>query len=166
MQLGLDLTASETTPWAGVVHELSVRYSPVIATGVRRLNAPADVVEYLSAFARLRPEQESFWAVPCNRKNTPVGVFLVSVGTLTATMAHPREIFRLAVACAAASITVAHNHPSGDPAPSSADIQITRQLREAAKILDIALTDHVILGQPSQDPLGKGFYSFRQAGLL
>ena len=59
-----------------------------------------------------------------------------------------------------------HNHPSGDPAPSSADVQVTRQLREAARALDIELLDHVILGQPAADPRGLGWYSFRQAGLL
>jgi DNA repair protein RadC len=59
-----------------------------------------------------------------------------------------------------------HNHPSGDPAPSAADIQVTRQLREAALAIDISLLDHVIIGQPTADPLGRGYYSFREAGLL
>ena len=57
-------------------------------------------------------------------------------------------------------------HPTGDPAPSSADVQVTRQLREAAKALDIELLDHVVIGNASADPTGLGFYSFRQAGIL
>jgi DNA repair protein RadC len=61
---------------------------------------------------------------------------------------------------------VAHNHPSGDPAPSAADVRITRQLREAAKMLDLSLLDHVIVGNKSADPGGVGFYSFADAGLL
>jgi len=56
--------------------------------------------------------------------------------------------------------------PSGDPAPSSADLQVTRQLREAARTLDISLIDHVVLGRPDADPTGRGYYSFREAGLL
>jgi len=59
-----------------------------------------------------------------------------------------------------------HNHPSGDPAPSSADIQVTRRLREAAAAVDIELADHLILGAKSSDPAGRGYYSFREAGLL
>jgi DNA repair protein RadC len=59
-----------------------------------------------------------------------------------------------------------HNHPSGDPAPSAADLQVTRQLREAARTLDIEMLDHVIVGQTAADPAGLGFYSFRTAGLL
>ena len=55
---------------------------------------------------------------------------------------------------------------SGDPAPSAADVQVTRQLRDAAKAVDIALLDHVIVGRANADPLGRGFYSFREAGLL
>lgn len=58
-----------------------------------------------------------------------------------------------------------HNHPSGDPAPSAADLQVTRQCREAAKALDIQLLDHVVVGSPQNDPCGRGFYSFREAGL-
>ncbi len=59
-----------------------------------------------------------------------------------------------------------HNHPSGDPAPSAADIQVTRQLREAARTVDIDLLDHVIVGTTTADPMGRGYYSFRDAGVL
>jgi DNA repair protein RadC len=59
-----------------------------------------------------------------------------------------------------------HNHPSGDPAPSSADLKVTRQLREAAQAMDIALQDHLVIGRPVADPLGRGYYSFRENGLL
>ncbi len=59
-----------------------------------------------------------------------------------------------------------HNHPSGDPGPSAADIQVTRQLREAAKAVEIELLDHVIIGRAEADPHGVGFYTFRGAGLI
>ncbi|MDP9170242.1 MAG: hypothetical protein M3N54_06475, partial [Acidobacteriota bacterium] len=60
----------------------------------------------------------------------------------------------------------AHNHPSGDPAPSGADVQITHLLREAAKTVEISLVDHVILGRAGADPQGRGWYSFRDAGMI
>jgi DNA repair protein RadC len=66
----------------------------------------------------------------------------------------------------ASSIICAHNHPSGDPAPSAPDLHVTRQLREAAKAVDIELLDHVIVGRAGSDPTGKGYFSFREAGLL
>lgn len=78
----------------------------------------------------------------------------------------PREVFRGAILASASALVVAHNHPSGDPAPSSADIVVTRMLRDAAKVIDIELLDHVIVGEKTADPLGVGFYSFRGANLL
>ncbi|HWA08377.1 MAG TPA: DNA repair protein RadC [Opitutaceae bacterium] len=109
---------------------------------------------------------EKFWVLCLNRKNRLLKRIEVTSGTATAALAHPREVFREAVRTAAAAIICVHNHPSGDPTPSSADLQVTRQLREAARALDIELLDHVIVGQPSADPLGLGYYSFRTAGLL
>jgi DNA repair protein RadC len=109
---------------------------------------------------------EKFWVVCLNRKNRLIKRIEVTSGTATAALAHPREVFREAVREAAAAVVCVHNHPSGDPAPSAADIQVTRQLREAARTLDIQLLDHVIVGQPAADPNGTGYYSFRSAGLL
>jgi DNA repair protein RadC len=87
-------------------------------------------------------------------------------GTAHATLAHPREVFGLAVREGASAIVCAHNHPSGDPAPSAPDVQVTRLLRDSGRTLDIALLDHVILGRAGADPLGKGYYSFREAGVV
>jgi DNA repair protein RadC len=75
-------------------------------------------------------------------------------------------VFRIAIQHGATAIVCAHNHPSGDPGPSAADVQVTRQLREAAKTVDIELLDHVVVGEPSADPQGRGYYSFREAGIL
>jgi DNA repair protein RadC len=66
----------------------------------------------------------------------------------------------------AAAIVCVHNHPSGDPGPSAADLSITKLLREASKTVEIDLLDHVIIGTKDDDPLGRGYYSFREAGLL
>jgi DNA repair protein RadC len=111
-------------------------------------------------------EVEKFWVLCLNRKNRLKKLVEVTSGTATAALAHPREVFRSAVQHGATAIACVHNHPSGDPAPSCADVQITRQLREAAKALDIELLDHVVVGNAAADPAGMGFYSFRQAGIL
>lgn len=109
---------------------------------------------------------EKFWVLCLNRKNRLLKRVEVTSGTATAALAHPREVFREAIRESATAVVCAHNHPSGDPAPSAADLQITRQLREAAKAVDIELLDHVILGRPNADPTGRGYYSFREAGLI
>jgi len=111
-------------------------------------------------------EVEKFWVLCLNRKNRLLKRVEVSSGTATAALAHPREVFRAAIRESAAALVCAHNHPSGDPAPSSADLQITHLLREAAKTVEITLLDHVILGRAGADPLGRGYYSFRDSGLM
>jgi DNA repair protein RadC len=109
---------------------------------------------------------EKFWVLCLNRRNRLRKQVEVSSGTATAALAHPREVFRAAIRESASAVVCAHNHPSGDPSPSAADIQLTRQLREAAAAVDISLLDHVIIGRRGADPLGRGYYSFREAGLL
>lgn len=109
---------------------------------------------------------EKFWVLCLNRKNRLIKCIEITSGTANNTLAHPREVFREAIRESASAILCAHNHPSGDPTPSSADIKMTRQIREASQTVDIALVDHVILGQPSSDPGGLGYYSFREAGLI
>lgn len=110
--------------------------------------------------------QEAFYAVYLDRKNHPIGRHLITLGTVDSTLVAPREVFRGAILASASALVVAHNHPSGDPAPSQADLRVTRALREAAKIIEIALLDHVIVGDAKADPLGVGHFSFREAGLL
>ncbi|MBA3848412.1 MAG: hypothetical protein C0502_00255 [Opitutus sp.] len=129
------------------------------------LNRPERVVEHLRpAFTGLQIEK--FWVLCLNRKNRLLKQVEVTSGTATSSLAHPREVFREAIRQGAAAVICAHNHPSGDPAPSAADVQLTRQLRDAAQAVDIELVDHVILGRPAADPHGAGFYSFRQGGVL
>jgi DNA repair protein RadC len=111
-------------------------------------------------------EVEKFYVLCLNRKNRLLKRVEITSGTATAALAHPREVFRAAIREAASAVICAHNHPSGDPAPSAPDIQVTRLLREAARAVDIQLVDHVIVGRASSDPTGKGFFSFRDAGLL
>jgi DNA repair protein RadC len=129
------------------------------------LNRATLVVEFLQAqVAGL--EVEKFFVLCLNRKNRLLKKVEVSSGTAHNALAHPREIFRVAVREGASAIVCAHNHPSGDPAPSAPDLHVTRLIREAARAMDIQLVDHVILGRASADPAGKGYFSFREAALL
>lgn len=90
--------------------------------------------------------REMFWALALNTKNHLLRTIEVSIGSLNASIVHPRELFREAVTAAAASIVVTHNHPSGDPTPSGADIQLTRRLVKAGDVMGIEVLDHVIIG--------------------
>ncbi len=123
------------------------------------------------AFGYFRPiaaglDVEKFWVLCLNRKNRLIRQVEVTSGTASNSLVHPREVFREAIRNGSSAIICAHNHPSGDPSPSRADIAVTRQLRSAAKTVDIDLLDHVIIGDPSADPSGIGFYSFSDAGLI
>lgn len=95
---------------------------------------------------------EKFWVLCLNRKNRLIKQVEITSGTATNSLVHPREVFREAIRQGATAVVCVHNHPSGDPAPSAADVQVTRQLREAAKTIDIELVDHVIIGLPGTDP--------------
>lgn len=122
------------------------------------LSSPRAVWRHLSLELRDR-ERERFMALCLNTRNELVREVVVSVGSLNASIVHPREVFKPALACAAAGLVVVHNHPSGDPTPSREDREVTRAIGEAGRILDIPLHDHVIIGADS-------YFSFKDAGLL
>lgn len=148
------------------VYEASISFNLVQLGNDIKVDTPAKVVEYLAGAFATNPTQESFWVILLDRKNRAMGRVMITLGTLTSSLVHPREVFRPAILGSASAIIMAHNHPSGDPAPSAADIQVTRVLREAAKILQIELLDHVIVGDREGDPVSRGWYSFREAGLV
>lgn len=93
-----------------------------------------------------------------------MGTTVVSVGTVNESSAHPREILRPVITRGAYGFILIHNHPSGDPCPSRADERITRNLVEAAKLMQLAFLDHIIIGKPS--PGRAAYYSFREAGIV
>lgn len=123
-----------------------------------RIGAPRDVYERFEL--RLRDlRQEEFHVLLLNTQNAVLRDVMVTRGILDASVVHPREVFAPAVVEAAASIVLVHNHPSGDPTPSSADREVTRQMCDAGRILGIPVRDHVIVGN------GR-YVSFLDAGLL
>lgn len=91
-------------------------------------------------------DREQFLVCCLDAKHAIIGVNVVSVGSLTMSIVHPREVFKPAILLNASAIICAHNHPSGDPAPSPEDRQLTVRLRQAAELIGITLLDHIILG--------------------
>jgi len=119
---------------------------------------PADVMRLLGG--ELSQEvQEHFKVVLLDSKNQVRKVVTATIGTLNASLVHPREVFRQAITSACNSVILAHNHPSGDPTPSREDLAVTKQLSEAGAILGIEVLDHVIVG-------GGRYLSMKQRGLM
>jgi DNA repair protein RadC len=124
----------------------------------RQFLQPADVAAWLLPQFGGAPV-EQFGTVLLDTKHRLISVRVVSVGSLDASAAHPRDVFREAVAARAAAVILFHNHPSGDPLPSRDDVAITRQLVAAATVLGIEVMDHVILGAAT-------YFSFREMSRL
>ena len=110
---------------------------------LRPVNRPEDVYKAFRPTFEGRVT-EGFGVIALSASNRPVGFKMITEGILNSSLVHPREVFRAAIDFLAASIIVCHNHPSGNPEPSSEDITLTRQLKEAGKILGIPIHDHVI----------------------
>ena len=112
---------------------------------VTTIRSPEDVYRLFKHMESLT--QEHLVVAYLTTKNTVIKTETIFIGSLNASIVHPREVFRHAVKLHCASIVVAHNHPSGDPSPSQEDIQITKRLVEAGKALGIGVLDHVIVGR-------------------
>jgi len=108
---------------------------------------------------------EKVWVLCLDRKNRILRSEVITSGTATSSLIHPREVFRPAIRWGATAIILAHNHPSGDPTPSKSDLQVTRKISEASKCLEIDFFDHVIIGDPNICPSNRGYYSFSDNGL-
>jgi len=161
-------TAAELAAVPGVGHAKAARIAAGLELGRRlqeegrpertRIRSPADVYRWFAPrLADLVAEE--FHVLALDSQSGILRDLLVTRGILNSSLVHPREVFRGAIAEAAAGIIVVHNHPSGDPAPSADDRAVTRQLVEAGKVLDLPVYDHVIVGS-------RGYLSFAEAGLL
>jgi len=129
-------------------------------TGERRraIRNSDDVVAILKD-ELLKSDREKLISVMLNAKNVVIGMEVVSVGSLTASVVTARELFKSAILASAAAVIISHNHPSGDPTPSLDDTRLTERISKAGEILGIKLLDHVIIGE-------LGTYSFANAGRL
>jgi DNA repair protein RadC len=137
--------------------EFGKRLGRVRNPGRPVISSPEDVDGLLRGrIANL--DRENFVAVLLNTKNEVIEFPTISVGTLSASLVHPREVFKPAIRASAAGIVLAHNHPSGKVGPSREDREVTGRLTEAAKIIGIEVLDHVILGD--------GYFSMKEHGIL
>ena len=126
------------------IAELGKRYSQS-KTPVKKITCAKDVFNLFHE--RLKDEkQEHFYIIMLNTKNHIIGEHLVSKGVLDSAIPEPREVFRPAIKAAASRIVILHNHPSGDPTPSEEDLEVTRKLVDAGKMVNIQLLDHIIIG--------------------
>ncbi len=137
--------------------EFGKRLGRVRNPGRPVISSPEDVDGLLRGrIANL--DRENFVVVLLNTKNEVLGFPTVSVGTLSASLVHPREVFKPAIRASAAGVILAHNHPSGRVGPSREDREVTRRLKEASEIVGIEVLDHVILGD--------GYFSMKEHGIL
>jgi DNA repair protein RadC len=122
------------------------------------IGSPADVRRWCAPTLRDLSVEE-FHLLTLDTQNRITRDLLITRGILNSSLVHPREVFRAAIAEAAAAVIVVHNHPSGNPTPSADDRAVTRQLVEAGRLLDVPVYDHVIVA-------GDRYFSFAEAGLL
>ena len=126
------------------------------------ISSPEDAAEIAAKFFEdMSSDREIFAVMLLNTKNHVIGINVVSVGSLTASIVHPREVFKAACLANATNIILTHNHPSGDPAPSKEDISITSRLVQAGRLMDIPVLDHIIIG----DGTGRSM-SFKASDLI
>lgn len=137
----------------------------VVTVRRRRRRTPPDPIrEPRAVHTLVHPlvrdlDREHFYCLHLSTRHTVLEIDLVSVGSLSASIVHPREVFRRAIERGAASIILAHNHPSGDPSPSEDDQEITRRLRDVGELVGIPVLDHIVIGNGD-------FVSFREQGFL
>lgn len=141
-----------------VAFELASRLLREQRPAVVRIREPEDVMGLMGPRLRDLPVEE-FHLLALDSQSQVLRDVLVTRGLLNSSLVHPREVFRPAIAEAAAGVIVVHNHPSGDPTPSPEDVAVTRQLAAAGQVLDVPLYDHVVVG-------GDRFVSLAAAGLV
>jgi DNA repair protein RadC len=163
-----DMSLNEMTSLHGIGQAKAIQIKAALELGKRVgslsreeryvIRSPKDAAFYLMEEMR-NLKKEHFVCLFLNMKNQVLGKETVFIGSLNASIVHPREIFRSAVKRSAASIICLHNHPSGDPTPSPEDIQVTKRLSEAGELMGIEVLDHVIIGD-------QVYISLKEKGLL
>lgn len=139
------------------IRELVSRMQREKQQKLKIITTPKDAIDYFRFLED--KETEEFWVMMLNTKNAVIGSKCVSIGTLNAALAQPREIFNVAIRHMASSIIVAHNHPSGDCTPSTEDIAVTRSIIKAGRLLNIECIDHIIIGRQKS-------ISLKQEGMI
>ncbi len=142
------------------IYRVQLVHEAALAAPRTQIRSSADAAALLRQFLGT-VDREHFVVIMMDRKNRLIGINTVSIGSLTASVVHPREVFKAAILSNAAALICGHNHPSGDPQPSSEDHALTERLVEAGKLLGIEILDHVVVGDGTTD-----YYSFADQGAL
>jgi DNA repair protein RadC len=143
-----------------VVAEIQAVYNTKNQLAAIKLSSSNDASDYLKKIFPVNLElREAFMCLFLNRANNVQGFAIISIGGLSGTVADPKTIFQHALLCNAASMILAHNHPSGNTKPSNADIQLTKKIKSAGEFMDLPVIDHLILTAES-------YFSFADEGLL
>ena len=137
-----------------VIREAVVRYRGSRRRVSGALRNPVDVARFVRQLVR-NDAREHFVTLMLDGRHRPIAYQVVSIGTATASLVHPREVFQAAVGVGACAVIVAHNHPSGNPTPSREDLEVTRRLVRAGEVIGIRLLDSVVAGDP-------GYVSIRE----
>jgi DNA repair protein RadC len=127
------------------VYRIAMIKESAISVEQTKIRSPRDVFDAVRGYLA-DVDREHFLTLLLNTKNGIVGVNTTSIGTLNSSLVHPREVFKAAIIANSAAVILVHCHPSGNPDPSNEDLEITRRLVEAGKILGIEVLDHVIVG--------------------
>jgi len=125
----------------------------------RRVESPFAAAEILRAYLN-GADREHCVALLLDNRHQVIGIHTVSIGTLNASLVHPREVFKAAIVVGSAAIILGHNHPSGDPTPSTEDLALTSRMKQAGELLGIPVLDHVVIGEEQR------FTSLTQNGLF
>lgn len=162
----LQVTMQELDEIEGIRPQSAEQFLAGMQLAKRIYNAPSRVKEQLSSpdavadflMPQMRYlDREVFKCLYLNQKNCLLFTETISIGSLTSSIVHPREVFKPAVKRSAACIILSHNHPSGDPAPSREDIEVTNRLIEAGRVLGISIIDHIVIGD-------QRYVSLKQSG--
>jgi DNA repair protein RadC len=132
-------------PYVVPIYKVSLVRDGRLATAQPQLRCSADAAELFRAFLG-NVDREHFMVAMLDRKHRLIGANLVHVGTIDGALVNPRDVFKPALLCNAVSIVLCHNRPSGDCQPSREDRALTQRLKEAGKLLDVTVLDHIILG--------------------
>jgi len=147
------------------MYELKISIPSVVKEEGDVCQTPEQIYELMKDTANL--SQETFNVITLNAKNRLIQRRLVTLGLADCSLVHPREVFHYPVVDMASGVILVHNHPSGDPSPSSNDLRITKMLLDASKIMNIPILDHIIIGRPEAVPKGADpWLSMREEGLL
>lgn len=126
-----------------LIREVAIRYIGARRRAPAKITCPEEVTQYLRR--RIHDDaREHFVALYLDGRHRPIADSILSVGTATASLVHPREVFQPAIAIGACALLIGHNHPSGDVTPSSEDLEVTKRLADAGRVLGITLLDHIV----------------------